>query len=307
MFEQMPLWSAFFRHLGFEVTPSERSTRDLYFKGQHTVASDTACYPAKLMHGHIESLLDKGVDFIFYPQESYNIDEHASFNHYNCPVVAYYAELLKANNERLSDSNLVMPYIDLNQTAMAVKTLTGALRRFGVKSSEVKSALTVGFLELSRYKAQVKNTAKEIIEKARQQGKHIIVLAGRPYHADPEINHGIARLITSLGHAVISEDSVADDAPIVDVNVLNQWTYHARLYRAAQYVTENGDMDMVQLVSFGCGIDAITTDELRSILEKNGKLYTQIKIDEINNLGVVKIRLRSMNAAIEEQKRQKNG
>jgi predicted nucleotide-binding protein (sugar kinase/HSP70/actin superfamily) len=252
-------------------------------------------------------LLDKGVDFIFYPQESYNIDEHASFNHYNCPVVAYYAELLKANNERLSDSNLVMPYIDLNQTAMTVKTLAGALRRFGVKAAEVKSALAAGFEELLKYKAQVKNAAKEIIEKARLQGKHIIVLAGRPYHADPEINHGIARLITSLGHAVISEDAVADDAPIVDVNVLNQWTYHARLYRAAQYVAENSDTDLVQLVSFGCGIDAITTDELRSILEKNGKLYTQIKIDEINNLGVVKIRLRSMSAAIEEQKRQKNG
>lgn len=307
MFEQMPLWSVFFRCLGFEVVPSERSTRDLYFRGQHTVASDTACYPAKLMHGHIESLLDKGVDFIFYPQESYNIDEHASFNHYNCPVVAYYAELLKANNERLSDSNLVMPYIDLNQTAMTVKTLAGALRRFGVKAAEVKSALAAGFEELLKYKAQVKNAAKEIIEKARLQGKHIIVLAGRPYHADPEINHGIARLITSLGHAVISEDAVADDAPIVDVNVLNQWTYHARLYRAAQYVAENSDTDLVQLVSFGCGIDAITTDELRSILEKNGKLYTQIKIDEINNLGVVKIRLRSMSAAIEEQKRQKNG
>ena len=307
MFEQMPLWSTFFRRLGFEVVPSERSTRELYFKGQHTVASDTACYPAKLMHGHIESLLDAGVDFIFYPEESYNIDEHASFNHYNCPVVAYYGELLKANNERLSDDNLIMPYIDLNQREEAIKTLAHALRTYGVKKSEVKAALLAGISALSEYKKAVRDRAGEIVNAARAEGKEIIVLAGRPYHADPEINHGIARLITSLGHAVISEDSIADDAPLVEVNVLNQWTYHSRLYRAAEYVSRNDDMNLVQLVSFGCGIDAITTDEMRSILEKNGKLYTQIKIDEINNLGVVKIRLRSMTAAIEEQKRQKNG
>ena len=307
MFEQMPLWATFFRRLGFTVVPSERSSRDLYFKGQHTVASDTACYPAKLMHGHIESLLDAGVDFIFYPQESYNIDEGSSFNHYNCPVVAYYAELLKANNERLSDENLIMPYIDLNQREMAVKTLTQALAPYRVKKSEVERALTLGLEALSDYHRAVRERAREIIEKAKVQGKEIIVLAGRPYHADPEINHGIARLITSLGHAVVSEDAVFEDAPIVEVNVLNQWTYHARLYRAAEYVSKHDNMNLVQLVSFGCGIDAITTDELRSILEKNGKLYTQIKIDEINNLGVVKIRLRSMTAAIEEQKRQKNG
>ncbi len=306
MFEQMPLWSTFFRHLGFEVVPSERSSRDLYYKGQHTVASDTACYPAKLMHGHIESLLDAGVDFIFYPQESYNIDEHSSFNHYNCPVVAYYAELLRANNERLSDKNLLMPYLDLNERKTAADALFAALSPYRVKKSEIKSALDAGLAELSRYHAQVRERSAEIIKKAREEGKEIIVLAGRPYHADPEINHGIARLITSLGHAVITEDAVFEDAPLVDVNILNQWTYHSRLYRAAEYVARNADMNLVQLVSFGCGIDAITTDEMRLILEKNGKLYTQIKIDEINNLGVVKIRLRSMSAAIEEQRRQRN-
>ncbi|MBR2466528.1 MAG: 2-hydroxyacyl-CoA dehydratase [Clostridia bacterium] len=306
MFEQMPLWSTFFRRLGFEVVPSERSSRDLYFKGQHTVASDTACYPAKLMHGHIESLLDAGVNFVFYPQESYNIDEHSSFNHYNCPVVAYYAELLKANNERLSDENLIMPYIDLNDEKTSVNALFKALAPYRVKKSEVKAALREGFKALSEYHAAVRARAAEIIEKARAEDKQIIVLAGRPYHADPEINHGIARLITSLGHAVVTEDAVFEDAPLVDVNVLNQWTYHSRLYRAAEYVSKNDDMNLVQLVSFGCGIDAITTDEMRLILEKNGKLYTQIKIDEINNLGVVKIRLRSMTAAIEEQRRRKN-
>lgn len=306
MFEQMPLWSTFFRHLGFEVVASERSTRELYFKGQHTVASDTACYPAKLMHGHIESLIDKGVDFIFYPQESYNIDEHSSFNHYNCPVVAYYGELLKANNERLNDKNFVIPYIDLNERRNAVKTLTRALSPYRVKKNEVEEALEAGFSALSEYHLRVRERSAEIISKAREEGKEIIVLAGRPYHADPEINHGIARLITSLGHAVITEDAVFEDAPLVTVNVLNQWTYHSRLYRAAEYVAKNRDMNLVQLVSFGCGIDAITTDEIRSILEKNGKLYTQIKIDEINNLGVVKIRLRSMSAAIDEQRRRES-
>ncbi len=306
MFEQMPLWSTFFRRLGFEVVPSERSSRDLYFKGQHTVASDTACYPAKLMHGHIESLLDSGVDFVFYPQESYNIDEHSSFNHYNCPVVAYYAELLKANNERLDDKNLIMPYVDLNDEKTSVNALFKALASYRVKKLEVKAALRAGFKALTEYHAAVRARATEIIEKARAVDKQIIVLAGRPYHADPEINHGIARLITSIGHAVVTEDAVFEDAPIVEVNVLNQWTYHSRLYRAAEYVSMNDDMNLVQLVSFGCGIDAITTDEMRLILEKNGKLYTQIKIDEINNLGVVKIRLRSMTAAIEEQRRHKN-
>ncbi len=306
LFEQMPLWSTFFRHLGFEVVASERSTRDLYYKGQHTVASDTACYPAKLMHGHIESLLDLGVDFIFYPEQSYNIDERASMNHYNCPVVAYYGELLKANNERLSDENLIIPYIDLNQRANTVKTLTRALAKYRVKRAEVSEALELGFKALAEYKTLVNERARKIIKEARDGGKEIIVLAGRPYHADPEINHGIARLITSLGHAVVSEDSVCFDATEVKVNVLNQWTYHSRLFRAAEYVSHFDDMNLVQLVSFGCGIDAITTDEVRSILEKNGKLYTQIKIDEINNLGVVKIRLRSMTAAVEEQKRQRN-
>lgn len=307
MFEQMPLWSTFFRALGFEVVSSERSSRDLYYKGQHTVASDTACYPAKLIHGHIESLLDLGVDFIFYPAESYNIDEHSSFNHYNCPVVAYYGELLVANNERLSKENFVMPYLDLNDRSTSVKALFAALAPWHVKKSEISAALERGFAALLDYQNEVRKRSGEIIAKARKEGKEIIVLAGRPYHADPEINHGIAKLITSLGHAVVSEDAVYLDAPIVEVNVLNQWTYHSRLYRAAELVARNGDMNLVQLVSFGCGIDAITTDEMRSILEKNGKLYTQIKIDEINNLGVVKIRLRSMSAAIEEQKRQING
>ncbi len=300
MYEQLPLWAGFFEKLGFEVILSDKSSRELYFKGQHTVASDTACYPAKLMHGHIESLLDDKVDFIFMPCESYNLDEHCSTNHYNCPVVAYYPELLKANNERLTDENFIMPYVDLNMRKSAVKTLCKALERYKLKKRDVSRALDEGFDRLLSYHSDVKAKADEIIWKAEQQNKQAVVLAGRPYHLDSEINHGINKLLTSLGLAVLSEDAVFEKGSSVKVDVLNQWTYHARLYRAADFVSERKNMNLVQLVSFGCGLDAITTDQVRAILERNGKLYTQIKIDEINNLGVVKIRLRSMLAAIDE-------
>ncbi len=300
MFEQAPLWAGFFGTLGFEVVLSEKSSRQLYFKGQHTVASDTACYPAKLMHGHIESLLDAGVDFIFMPCETYNIDEHCSVNHYNCPVVAYYPELLRANNGRLTDDNFISPYIDLNMRKSAAKTLAAALSRYKFKKSEILKALDAGFARLDGYRAAVRAKADEILGRVEAENRQAVVLAGRPYHLDPEINHGINKLLTSLGVAVLSEDSVFEKGDAVKVDVLNQWTYHARLYRAADFVSRRKNVNLVQLVSFGCGLDAITTDEVRAILERNGKLYTQIKIDEINNLGVVKIRLRSMLAAIEE-------
>ena len=305
MYEQLPLWAGFFEALGFEVVLSEKSSRQLYFKGQHTVASDTACYPAKLIHGHIESLLDAGVDFIFMPCESYNIDEHDSTNHYNCPIVAYYPELLKANNERLNDDNFIMPYIDLNEEDNTVKKLHAIFKKYGVSKRQVRTALAEGFARLESYHADIRAKGEEILEKAERENKQIIIIAGRPYHLDNEINHGINKLLTSLGMAVLSEDSVFDKGNYVKVNVLNQWTYHARLYRAAEFASRHENVNLVQLVSFGCGIDAITTDQMRAILEKNGKLYTQIKIDEINNLGVVKIRLRSMLAAIENSKRKK--
>lgn len=300
MYEQLPLWAGFFESLGFEVVLSDKSSRELYFRGQHTVASDTACYPAKLMHGHIESLLDKGVDFIFLPCESYNLDEHCSTNHYNCPVVAYYPELLKANNERLNEDNFVMPYLDLNMRKNTEKKLFGLFKRYGAKKRDIARALDCGFARLNAYHADVRAKAEQILASAKAQGKQVVILAGRPYHLDGEINHGINKLLTSLGMAVLSEDAVFEKGDLVKVNVLNQWTYHARLYRAADFACKHEGVNLVQLVSFGCGLDAITTDEVRAIMEKNGKLYTQIKIDEINNLGVVKIRLRSMLAAIEE-------
>lgn len=303
MFEQLPLWTRFFETCGFQVVLSDRSSRELYFLGQHTVASDTACYPAKLMHGHIESLLNRGVDFIFYPCESYNLDEHDSVNHYNCPVVAYYSELLKANNERLTEDNFVMPYIDPNDEATTVRALHRALKKYKLSSSLIRRAYRAGLEALEEYHAEVVARGRKILADAGREGRQVIVLAGRPYHADPEINHGIGKLLNSLGIAVLSEDAVFGDGEQVKVSVLNQWTYHARLYRAAEFVSRCKNVNLVQLVSFGCGIDAITTDEVRSILESRGKLYTQIKIDEINNLGVVRIRLRSLLAAIEEQGR----
>ena len=303
MYEQLPIWAGFFESLGFEVVLSEKSSRQLYFKGQHTVASDTVCYPAKLIHGHIESLLDAGVDFIFMPCESYNLDERDSLNHYNCPVVAYYPESLKANNERLNDKNFIMPYLDLNQTANTVKKLYVLFKGYGVSKKQVAAAIAEGFARLDSYHADVRARGEYILNRARGLGKQSVILAGRPYHLDNEINHGINKLLTSLGMAVLSEDSVFELGNYVKVNVLNQWTYHARLYRAAEFASRTDDVNLVQLVSFGCGIDAITADQVRAILERTGKLYTQIKIDEINNLGVVKIRLRSMLAAIEESKR----
>ena len=303
MFEQLPLWTRFFETCGFQVALSDRSSRELYFLGQHTVASDTACYPAKLMHGHIESLLNRGVDFIFYPCESYNLDEHDSVNHYNCPVVAYYSELLKANNERLTEDNFVMPYIDPNDEATTVRALHRALKKYKLSSSLIRRAYRAGLEALEEYHAEVVARGRKILADAGREGRQVIVLTGRPYHADPEINHGIGKLLNSLGIAVLSEDAVFGDGEQVKVSVLNQWTYHARLYRAAEFVSRCKNVNLVQLVSFGCGIDAITTDEVRSILESRGKLYTQIKIDEINNLGVVRIRLRSLLAAIEEQGR----
>ncbi|MBR5371957.1 MAG: 2-hydroxyacyl-CoA dehydratase, partial [Oscillospiraceae bacterium] len=299
-YEQMPFWATLFTRLGFKIKLSCESDRNVYYQGQHTIPSDTVCYPAKLAHGHIEYLLDQGVDFIFWPCMSYNLNEGESDNHFNCPVVAYYPELLQANNARLNKKNFVYPYMDLNRKKGVFLSLQRALRRYRIPDDMLKNAIRAAYFALEKYQREVAQEAQSIIRQAREQGRKIIVLAGRPYHIDKEINHGIHKLITSLGMAVVSEDSVAMLGHVSKLNVLNQWTYHARLYRAAQFVTTQPDMQLVQLVSFGCGIDAVTTDEVRSILEKGNKLYTQLKIDEINNLGAAKIRLRSLVAAMEE-------
>ena len=303
MYEQLPLWKTFFESLGYGVIVSPMSTRDLYRHGQKTIPSDTACYPAKLMHGHVDYLIKQDVNYIFYPSESYNIDESRGTNHFNCPVVAYYGELIKKNDTRLSDQNFLDPFIDINTNKRAVDTLYQCLKWKGVNKAEIKVAYLKGLEAFKAYKLKVLEKGEDIIAKARKENKKIIVLAGRPYHVDKEINHGIDKLLDSLNVAVVSEDALPFKFDPLKVDVLNQWTYHARLYDAANYVTTTNDMDLVHLVSFGCGVDAITTDEVRRILESKGKLYTQLKIDEISNLGAIKIRIRSLLAASEDKKR----
>lgn len=300
-YDLMPFFHTLLTDLGFEVVFSEESSRDTYYKGQQTIPSDTVCYPAKICHGHIQSLLERNVDFIFYPCMSYNIDEGQSDNHYNCPVVAYYPELLRANIPELNEDNFIAPYLDINIKKHVAKAMAKALSKYSITPKQVASVLNRAYSEMKRCRSRVEKKAQKIISQARNNGQKIIVLAGRPYHIDPEINHGIHKLICSLGFAVVTEDSVSGLVDCPPLDVLNQWTYHARLYRAAQYVSQNDDMQLVQLVSFGCGIDAVTTDEVRAILEENGKLYTQLKIDEITNLGAAKIRLRSLAAALEEK------
>ena len=231
---------------------------------------------------------------------SYNLDEGSSDNHFNCPVVAYYPELLKANNPRLNDENFIHPYLDLNIRKNVIRVMGEVLGKYNVKG-KIPMAVDKAYEALEAYHNTVTRKAVEIIGQARAEGRKIIVIAGRPYHIDKEINHGIHKLVSSLGMAVITEDSIAGLAKTPKLGVLNQWTYHSRLYRAAKYVTTQPDMQLIQLVSFGCGIDAVTGDEVRHILESHGKLYTQLKIDEINNLGAARIRLRSLVAAIEQK------
>ncbi len=304
MYELAPLWHALFTDLGFRVVVSGPSSRELYIKGQFSIPSDTACYPAKIMHGHMEQLVERGVDAIFYPCLTYNIDEGRpdADNHYNCPVVAYYSELLGGNMESVRDVKFLYPYLNINSQ----KELTKELVRYlndqlggGFGRSEVAHAVRVAFEAYDKWMADLRHEGEAALRWARARGSRIMILCGRPYHADPEIGHGIDQLATSLGFAVVTEDSIAALTSPAPVNVLNQWTYHARLYAAARYAADHPDVELCQLVSFGCGIDAITTDEVRAILESRGKLYTQIKIDEITNLGAVTIRLRSLIGALE--------
>ncbi|MBQ4290211.1 MAG: 2-hydroxyacyl-CoA dehydratase, partial [Clostridia bacterium] len=311
MYELAPLWHAVFTALGFEVVLSERSSRSVYELGQFSIPSDTACYPAKLMHGHIESLIREGVPVIFYPCLSYNINEGDSANHYNCPVVAYYSELLRGNMDSLSRCDFFYPYLCIDSERTLADTLLRSFREHGweLTKAEARRAAKAGFAAYRAHIAAVRAEGERILSLGREQGRRIMILAGRPYHVDPEIHHGIDRLAASLGFAVVSEDAVSHLAKTPTLHVLNQWTYHARLYRAAIYASEHPDTELVQLVSFGCGVDAITTDEVCELLESRGKFYTQIKIDEITNLGAVKIRLRSLLGAIEkrEQEAQRKG
>ncbi len=308
-YELLPFWYTFFTELGFEVYNSGFSSPSLYHKGQHTIPSDTACYPAKLVHGHIEKLLDDGYKVIFYPCMSYNVDEGISQNHYNCPIVAYYPETIINNVERLKDVTFIRDYLGLYDKKQFNKKIYEILnyRIGGFSKKEIKQASIKAYEEYDNYLKYIREQGQIIISKARKEGKRIFVLAGRPYHVDPEVNHGIDKLILGFNCAVITEDSISHLNKKFATNVMNQWTYHARLYSAAKYASDNEDVNLIQLVSFGCGLDAITTDETKKLLESNGKIYTQIKIDEITNLGAVKIRIRSLLAALEGKEREKNG
>ena len=302
MFELYPFWYRFFTELKFEVFHSPYSNRKLYQRGQQTIPSDTVCFPAKLMHGHIQTLIDGGAETIFYPCLSYNFDENLGDNHYNCPVVAYYPEVIKNNMKDIKKVNFIKEYFGIHRPKDFPSKAFERLSFYfpDLTLNEVRVAAKRAYEEQELFRDKIQKKGDEIIAEAEKQGKRIFVLAGRPYHIDPEISHGIDKLIAGFDVAIISEDVVSSKVQRFRTHVLNQWTYHSRLYAAAKYVASRKDMELVQLVSFGCGVDAITTDEVREILEEKNKIYTQIKIDEITNLGAVKIRIRSLLAALED-------
>ena len=304
--ELLPFWHTFFTKLGFTVYHSPFSSRNLYVQGQGTIPSDTVCFPAKLAHGHIQFLSKLGVDAIFYPCMTYNVDEGLGDNHYNCPVVAYYPEVIAGNCPEVQEggTKFIYDYVGIHRPKDFSRKIFEILRKTfpDLTKQEVREAADAAYAEYANHMALLRKEGGRMMERARAEGRRIIVLAGRPYHVDPEINHGIDTLITQFGAAVVTEDSVSDQVERFPTTVLNQWTYHSRLYAAAKYCCTHRDCDLVQLVSFGCGLDAITTDETREILHAGGKLYTQLKIDEITNLGAVRIRLRSLFAALDEQK-----
>ncbi len=304
MYELLPFWHTIFHELGFHVIVSPPSTRKLFLSGQHTIPSDTICFPAKLVHGHIEALLKEKPDAIFYPCMSYNFDEEKGDNHYNCPVVAYYPEVIKANVKAVKQTRFIYDFVGIHNRGEFPKKFTKILNhymscKFTVK--QVKRAADLAYQEYESYMRKVRVQTKHFLEEAEKQHRPVIVIAGRPYHMDPEINHGLDNFICELGAVVVSEDGLSNSTEKFRTTVLNQWTYHARLYSAAKYVAEMGknkNINLIQFISFGCGVDAITSDETRAILEEAGKIYTQLKIDEVTNMGAAKIRIRSLFAAV---------
>ncbi|MCR4842376.1 MAG: 2-hydroxyacyl-CoA dehydratase [Eubacterium sp.] len=308
-YENYPFWHVFFTQLGFRVVLSPLSTRKIYEMGIESIPSESECYPAKLAHGHVKWLIDEGdVDFIFYPCVPYErVEDGCSDNHYNCPIVTSYSENIKNNVDEITSGEMrfINPFMSFASEDVLCKRLEEVFRgEFGIGSSEVKSAVHKAWAELDAKREDMYEQGRKVIKYLEETGKRGIVLAGRPYHLDPEINHGIPQLITGYGIAVLTEDSVSNlnpvDRPLL---VLDQWMYHTRLYNAANYVKTREDLDLIQLNSFGCGVDAVTTDEVNDILRKSGKIYTCLKIDEVNNLGAAKIRIRSLLAAIREKQR----
>ncbi len=306
-YELVPFWSTFFTELGMKVVLSSPSSNHLYHMGQMTIPSDTVCYPAKLMHGHVIDLVDRGVKTIFYPCMTWNIKEKNTDNHYNCPVVAYYSEVIDANVKRVNEDGVryLKHYVSLYEKGHFSERMYENLHPYypTLTKKDVRKASKAAYAAYDKYEKDIFAKGMEIISKAREEKKTILVLAGRPYHVDPLINHDIDKLVLQFDCAVVSEDVVAKLCKKPEPShVLNQWTYHSRMYKAADYVSTTDDMQLMQLVSFGCGVDAVTSDEVRDILERHGKIYTQIKIDEVTNLGTVKIRIRSLLEALNKRK-----
>ena len=307
IYENYPFWHSFFTELGYSVVLSSKSSREIYEKGIETITSETACYPAKISHGHIEDLIEKGIKFIFYPAVFYEERQFKNAdNTLNCPVVAGYSEVIKNNVDDIIDGKVkfMNPFISFDDRKKLEKRLAEVFDF--IPKNEVKKAVRAGYEEQDRYRLDVLNEGNRILEEVNAKNQRAIVLSGRPYHIDPEINHGIPELITSLGLAVISEDGIARNVEIDSrLRVLDQWNYHSRLYRAAKFVGEHENLELVQLNSFGCGIDAVTTDQVQHILESYNKIYTALKIDEVSNLGAVKIRIRSLLEAAEKREFEK--
>lgn len=303
MYENYPFWAVFFRELGFSVVLSPQSTRKIYELGIESIPSESECYPAKIAHGHVTWLIRKGIKFIFYPCIPYERTEsETAQNHYNCPIVTSYAENIKNNVEELKTENInfMNPFLAFTSEEILTKRLIEEfVAKFGITKSEVTHAAHAAWTELMNVRHDIAKKGEETLAYLEKTGRHGIVLAGRPYHIDPEINHGIPELITSYGIAVLTEDSISHlgklDGKLI---VMDQWMYHSRLYAAAQFVRTQKNLDLIQLNSFGCGLDAVTTDGVNDILTKSGKIYTVLKIDEVNNLGAARIRIRSLISAL---------
>lgn len=307
MYENYPFWYTFFTDLGFRVVLSNPSNREVYEKGIGSIPSETACYPAKISHGHIMDLIEKNIKFIFYPAVFYeHREDKEADNHVNCPVVIGYSEVIKHNVEELKEEDILFlnPFLTFDNKEGLKKRLKDELKGLFIPYREIKKAVDKAWDELMNYKRDIEKKGEETLKTMEEEGIKGIVLAGRPYHIDPEINHGIPSLITSLGMAVLTEDSVAHlSKPDRPLRVLDQWVYHSRLYRAASFVAKQENLELIQLNSFGCGLDAVTTDQVEEILHAYGKIYTVLKIDEVSNLGAARIRIRSLNAALEEREK----
>ena len=306
MYENYPLWFTLFTNLGFRVEISEKSSKEVYEKGLTSIVSETACYPAKMTHGHVEDLIEKGIKNIFYPCILHESREFKNATDtFNCPVVTSYAEVIKNNMDSLEENNVnfMNPFLPIANKSKLKKRLKDALSIFNISQREINYAVDKAWDEQENFKKDIREKGVETLKYIKDHNIQGILLGGRPYHVDPEINHGMPKLINSLGFAVFTEDSVAHLGEIDGkLNVVDQWAYHSRLYRASNFIIDHDDINLVQLTSFGCGLDSITTDAVAEILECGSKIYTNIKIDEGSNLGAARIRLRSLKAAIEERR-----